>query len=170
MHGLELAQVWNLIWCKIFIPEESVKTLLARVSWVCKSMCKRLCLNGVQLVLSNGKSWFVAWKKYLNIVVINSYNRPAVNFQCCKCALSLIIALVLLLQKGKNLYFYFQGNEDMHPGPRHLDLGISVVWLWLLTVPSSRAPSSSLGDSASQNCQVLPNHHLKLSTSLLYFK
>lgn len=63
------------------------------------------------------------------IVDINSYNGPAVNIQCCKCALSLIIALVLLLQKGKNLYFYFQGNEDMHPGPRHLDLGISVVWL-----------------------------------------
>lgn len=37
MHGLELAQVWNLIWCIIFIHEESVKTLLDRVSWVCKS-------------------------------------------------------------------------------------------------------------------------------------
>lgn len=176
MHGLELAQVWNLIWCIIFIHEESVKPefLIEWAEYV-NQMCKRLCLNGVQLVLSNEKSWVIAWKKHLNIVFMKSYNRPAVNFQCCKCALSLIIALALLLQKGKNLYFHFQWNEDAHPGPHHLgpytlDLGISVVWLWLLTVPSSRAPSSSLGDPASQNCQALPNHHLKLSTSLLYFK
>lgn len=51
---------------------------------------------------------------------MNSYNRPAVNFQCCKCVLSLIIALPLLVQKGKNLSFHFQRHEDMHPDPHHL--------------------------------------------------
>lgn len=56
MHGLELAQVWNLIWCIIFTSEESVKNrFLGRVTWVCNSNMKRLCLSGVQLVLSNEK-------------------------------------------------------------------------------------------------------------------